>query len=168
MTGHFEAKNTIRRSTLAGALEMLVGDRWVYFDEIDLPMLAQYRWSLTRGQSGDVYARAYAGGGRKASRSIRMHRAIMNAPDGMDVDHINRNTLDNRRANLRNATRSQNLHNTDAPKHNTSGRKGVCWYPNYSKWRAFITVDRKQRTLGYFATIEEACAARAAAETVNV
>lgn len=168
MSEHFEAKNTVRQSAIPGILEMLVGDRWVYLDDGDLPLLAKYRWSMTRGKSGDVYARAYIGGGRGAAQYARMHRFILEAPDGMDVDHINRNTLDNRRVNLRVVTRSQNLHNTDAPRHNKSGRKGVCWYPKYEKWRAFITINKRQTTLGYFDTIEDASAARAVAEAANV
>lgn len=163
----FEAKNSIRVTNTPSVLEMRVGDRWMHFDASDLGVVRSLRWSLTCGRSGDLYARAYVGGGRAAQKCVRFHRLIMDAPMGLDVDHINRNTLDNRKSNLRIATRTQNLHNTDAPKHNKSGHKGVCWYPPYNKWRAYISLNRKMQTLGYFATIEDACRARKSAEVSN-
>lgn len=72
------------------------------------------------------------------------------------VDHINGDVNDDRIENLRASTLSQNMHNQGVRKTNTSGIKGVSWYPRYNKWRACLTVDRKMTTVGYFLTKEEA------------
>lgn len=82
-----------------------------------------------------------------------------------DVDHINRIKTDNRIANLRDATKSQNLGNSKTSRKNTSGVKGVCWHRHIRKWQATIHMHGKNRHLGYFATREAAAEAyRAAAE----
>lgn len=76
-----------------------------------------------------------------------------------EIDHIDGNSLNNAIANLREATRSQNSFNRGQQVTNTSGFKGVCWHKNRCKWAASITVDRKQKHLGYFPTAELAHAA---------
>ncbi len=80
------------------------------------------------------------------------------------IDHINRNRSDNRRANLREVTHKQNQQNKSKPSSNTSGHPGVYWCRRRSKWRAKIEHNYKQVHLGYFTDIEEALAARKAAE----
>jgi hypothetical protein len=84
-----------------------------------------------------------------------------------DLDHINRDKSDNRMANLRPATRLQNMQNVAKHKHNTSGVKGVCWHSQRNKWRAQINVLYRQKYLGLFDTFEAAVAARAAAEVLH-
>ena len=82
-----------------------------------------------------------------------------------DIDHINGDRADNRIANLRDVTRSENQRNSKIPSNNTSGRIGVSWHSNTRKWLASIGVgERKQKHLGIFTNIEDAIAARAAAE----
>ena len=85
-------------------------------------------------------------------------------PEGMDIDHVNMNPGDNRWANLRLATRSQNLMNTTERSDNKSGRKGVSWRADIEKWHARITLDGKIVLLGNFTQLEDAVAAREAAE----
>jgi hypothetical protein len=68
-------------------------------------------------------------------------RAIMKAAPGEIVDHINRNTFDNRRINLRIATRSINVHNSKVPATNTSGVKGVCYHKQSGGWEGFIQIE---------------------------
>ena len=80
------------------------------------------------------------------------------------IDHINRNRSDNRISNLRGVTNKQNLQNASKYSHNTSGHTGVCWHKQCSKWVAQIAHNRKHLSLGCFATIEEAIAARKAGE----
>ena len=82
----------------------------------------------------------------------------------LDIDHINRNRSDNRIANLREATCKQNHQNRSRPSNNTSGHPGVVWHKRGSKWVASIGHNYKDIYLGCFATIEEAIAARKAAE----
>jgi len=87
-----------------------------------------------------------------------MHRMIMQPPEGMVVDHINGNGLDNRRCNLRICTQEQNARN-NAPKGNGASRfKGV--FPCGKKWGAKVTHRKKTHRLGVFADEVEAAKAR--------
>jgi hypothetical protein len=83
------------------------------------------------------------------------------APSGT-IDHINHDPSDNRLCNLRQVTQTANSRNQAMRKNNTSGITGVFRFRG--KWGASITVDRKALHLGYFETIQEAAAARQAAE----
>ncbi len=73
-----------------------------------------------------------------------------------EIDHINGIKSDNRLSNLRLATHSYNMANTELRSTNTSGKKGVCWHKQGKKWIAQITVNSKRIYLGLFDTIEEA------------
>jgi hypothetical protein len=81
-----------------------------------------------------------------------------------ELDHEDTVKHHNWIKNLRPATRPQNNINRTPPKNNTSGFKGVGFHKQAGKWRAFITVDGKQRALGLFATREAAASARRTAE----
>lgn len=94
---------------------------------------------------------------------VRMHRLIMDCPEGLEVDHKDGNGLNNQRLNLRLATSAENKCNKLAGSNNTSGFKGVCLYKPNNKWRAYITKNGKQHSLGYYSTKEEARAAYIAA-----
>jgi hypothetical protein len=83
-------------------------------------------------------------------------RMIMGEPEGLDVDHISLNKLDNRRENLRVATRKQNMDNKNKQSNNTSGFKGVSFHKRDQKFVAQISIDGKRKFLGYFATAEAA------------
>lgn len=84
-----------------------------------------------------------------------MHRWLMKAPDGMDVDHINRNKLDNRRNNLRIVPRGFNVQNKVRP--NSLGYTGIYW--NKAGFSAEIRFNKKRYYLGRFETKEEAALA---------
>lgn len=114
-------------------------------DDEDYDMLSTKKWSLNR--------RGYP----QAVSGVRMHLMVIDVPEGMQGDHINRNKLDNRKTNLRVATASQNQANRRMPKTNTSGYKGVRW--DRGKWRAYIGVDGKDRHLGRFVNITDAAKA---------
>lgn len=92
---------------------------------------------------------------------VMFHRMVMAPPPGMTVDHINGNPLDNRRANMRLATRSQNAMNRGPDADNSSGLKGVYRHNGAKQsktkpWIALIQSNRKRRHLGCFATAQEA------------
>lgn len=79
-----------------------------------------------------------------------MHREIMRAPKGTQVDHEDGDGLNNRRRNLRFSTFSQNNHNRGPYKRNTSGFKGVSWSSSKKRWEAHIQVAGKHLHLGRF------------------
>jgi hypothetical protein len=104
-------------------------------------------------------------------QSYRAHRIIWLWVTGEDpgsdlVDHIDGDRLNNRFANLRRASYSQNGANYKKPRRNTSGYKGVSWSPTHGKWAANIRHQGRLRWLGRFDSTEEAHAAylKAAAE----
>lgn len=126
-------------------------------DPDDLARLSAYRWSLDyRGYA--IRCTETAG----KQRSIRMHREVLNAlSDPREVDHRNRNRLDNRKMNLRLVTRAQNIQNRtpipdDQPQ---SGVRGVRWDPKQMRWAAFLG----RRRIGSFESIDEAVDAISAA-----
>lgn len=117
-----------------------------------LPMIARHsrKWHLCEG-----YARASS---RLLGKKVRLHRVVMDvASGGSEVDHISRNRLDNRRSNLRFATRSFGARNKIT--RGVSKFPGVFWCRRDKKWRAAIMVDGRHKSLGYFAS--ELDAARA-------
>jgi len=80
-----------------------------------------------------------------------MHHLVINIPDGMFCDHINHNGLDNRRANLRPVTLTQNVWNRRKfKKPSRSKYKGVDWSTEMKRWRARIRVNGKRIYLGSF------------------
>lgn len=92
-------------------------------------------------------------------RTIPMHRVIMNAPPGLEVDHINGDRLDNRKRNLRICTHRQNLKNMHNVRGGSSMYKGVHRYKKTGRWQAYITVDYKRKALGHWGREEHAAIA---------
>lgn len=94
------------------------------------------------------------------SRGRYLHDYIFPHKNGYEIDHINLNTYDNRKANIRYCTHQQNQINQPLQKNNTSGVSGVSWYPPRRKFRARIKVSQQDIHLGYYKTLEEAVQAR--------
>jgi hypothetical protein len=94
-----------------------------FVDDDDYEFLTQWNWSAvsTQRRNGGYAMRL----DNRTKTTFLMHRVILNAPDGMEVDHVNGNGLDNRRANLRFATRQQGQANRRIFKNSESGLKGV-------------------------------------------
>lgn len=125
-------------------------------DDEDFDYLNQWKWTAIFDSNKKWYAlRAdYSTGKRK---TVKMHRLIMKAPDNMQVDHVDLyNTLDNRKHNLRLATKSQNMRNRGKQSNNRSGYKGVSWSRQNKKWYAWIGINGKTHSIGHFDDIEEA------------
>lgn len=95
--------------------------------------------------------------------SVRLHRFIMNCPCGVQIDHINRNKLDNRKCNLRFSNFLENANNKGLYKNNVSGCKGV-HKNNDGKYVSRFQYNNKRYNLGTFNTLEEAINARKEAE----
>ena len=124
-------------------------------DAADVPLVEGSNW-FALNFAGKFYAgkKEKLPDGRR--RVTYMHRLIAGTPQGMDTDHINRDALDNRRANLRHATRSENNMNRCTQKSNTSGFKGVSIHTQERKWQAHIRVSAKLKFLGFHPTAEAA------------
>jgi hypothetical protein len=120
-------------------------------DAEDVPLVQGYNWSALVTRK-NVYAMRRC----NTRGSILMHREVACTPKGLETDHINLNTLDNRSVNLRIVNQSQNSMNTTKPVTNTSGVKGVYWNKEKCKWQAQIKVNGKNRYLGRFSCIEDA------------
>lgn len=97
------------------------------------------------------------------NRTIYMHRVIMDAPDSALVDHINGDTLDNRRSNLRICTAKENAQNRRQNRRSRNPFKGVFWHEKAQKWQASIGVDGRSVYIGLFDTAEQAADAYNAA-----
>jgi len=89
-------------------------------------------------------------------KGIRMHRHLLNNPKGFDVDHIDHNTLNNRRRNLRLCTNSQNIMNSKIRSDNSTGFRGVSFNKKTKKYIARIMIDKKTITIGTYITALEA------------
>lgn len=122
-------------------------------------LFAQTHWTAARNKTVH-YAIHYKRFG-KFSRHYRLASLIMNPPLHLQIDHINRNTLDNRRANLRLVTHQQNQFNKSLSSANTSGFKGVAFQKHSptKPWRAFININKKKVHVGYYRTAYEAAEA---------
>lgn len=112
----------------------LTKNKTAKIDDIDFERVSRWKWSYCPNRGGyAVRNETYAPG---KHRYLLMARFIMNAPKGKFVDHINGDTLDNRRSNLRIATHAQNQMNQRRRSDNTSGYKGVQWSKQKQKWIA--------------------------------
>jgi len=130
----------------------LYGGKFCRVDKKDFTAYRKHKWYVS---SWGYAVRTIRRNGKKIM--IRLHREIMNAPTGLQVDHINRDRLDNRRSNLRLCTHAENLRNGKVPKSNSCGIKGVS--RNGSGYSAKIHLNRKVIHLGTFKTKEEAAKA---------
>lgn len=84
-----------------------------------------------------------------------------------EIDHIDRNPLNNRINNLREASRGCNQRNVGISKHNKTGVIGVCFDKDREQYRAYMQIDKKHKNLGYFDKMEDAIKARVKAENEN-
>ena len=141
-----------------GHIKMSNTDNEMLCDAECMEELLRYYWNETK--SG--YARSSIN-----RKKVYAHRIVMEAGDfeiNKQIDHINGNTLDNRKQNLRIVTSQQNGMNSSIRKDNTSGVTGVCWDKSRNMWFARIEYNKKCINLGYFIKFEDAVAARRKAE----
>lgn len=142
--------------------------RLILVDEEDADF-AQHRYWLSAGAQTHRYAQRHIHVGRRSYSKPYLHREIGERiyggpiPKGLVVDHINGNTLDNRRSNLRITSQKVNTWNQHgAGRDSKSGIRGVRFA--CGKWAAYICEGKRMISLGYHATIEAAREAREAAE----
>lgn len=134
----------------------------------DFDRLNRHKWHVLnyRPRRDLVYVIRY-----EDNKRVFMHREIIGTPKGMVTDHINRDTLDNRRCNLRVATHAQNKRNVSKKTMNgkqpSSRFKGVCFDKRLNKWRAQISIKNKITLLGRFKSEIKAAKAYDAAAQEN-
>ncbi len=120
--------------------------KFALVDDADYEFLMQWEWYM---DSWGYVARTIRLPNKKCKK-LFMHRIVNNTPDGLETDHINRNTIDNQKHNLRSVTSSQNKCNKPAKINTSSKHKGVAWDKRDKKWRAYIRIEKSQKYLGHF------------------
>lgn len=123
-------------------------------DDEDYDRLIHLKWNAVK-HHGNWYAKSNPA----YKTNIKMHRFIIDAPSGTQVDHINGDGLDNRRENLRLCTHAENLHNSKKYKNNSTGFKGVHWNKQRNIYQVYIMINRKHKYIGSFTILEEAARA---------
>ena len=129
--------------------------KFALVDNINYEYLNQWKWYYNNGYA----ARDQWDPITKKQIKIRMHRIIMNAKEGEEVDHINHNGIDNQKYNLRVCTVSQNMQNSKSNKNSSSQYKGVSYNPMTQKCQVQIMYNGKFIYLGYYKDEEEAARA---------
>lgn len=132
----------------------LTQDKYALVDDKDFEYISQWKWHFDGRYARRAIFR------KTGNEYIYMHRFINGTPEGMETDHVNRDSLDNRRENLRSCNRQQNMSNRNKMPNNTSGLTGVCFDKTTTnklkKWLSRIKVNGKSINLGRHETKEEA------------
>src|ERR1700676_2806367 len=120
-------------------------------DTADFDWLSQWNWCAHWNPD----TRSFYANRNNGETSVWMAREILDCVSIEEADHRNHDTLDNRRENLRKATRSQNQSNARTRSTSKSGYRGVSWNKNMRKWESRITVNRKTSYLGSFTSAQD-------------
>lgn len=132
-------------------------------DAEDLPRISQWKWGLATNGGRRLYVRRvdHVDGRQKI---VYLHRQIMRFPAN-EIDHIDGDTLNNSKTNLRECNHSQNMTNIAKRPFLSSKYKGVSWDESKRKWVAFVKDNKKTKNLGrYDNEVHAALAYDAAAE----
>jgi hypothetical protein len=116
-------------------------------DDEDYELVSLSKWHF--------HKRGYAVTQRQG-RQYRLHQLIIQSRDGLMVDHINRDKLDNRRCNLRLVDKSVNNRNRDPEPRSSSGIKGVHWHPSSRKWQVSLMANGRREHFGTYENKHEA------------
>jgi len=134
----------------------LTKGRVAVVDEDDYVNLTKYKWYYD--SNGYAYRRKTYG--HYNSKLVSMHREVLDdVPNGLVVDHINRDKLDNRKSNLRAVTQSENAANSGPRTGGSSTYKGVHWSRQSKRWVSKIEKRGEYHTLGFFKIEEHAALA---------
>ena len=135
-------------------MKIRIGNYDVQIDREELWRVKKFKY-YPRTRRNHLCIQRYVKKG-KSIRTPMLHREIMNCPPHLVTDHINGDTLDCRKKNLRNCTKRQNSQNQKAHAGSLSGLKGVSHHKQSGRWQAVINVNGTSRYLGLFATPIEA------------
>lgn len=137
----------------------LTKGKYTEVDDADYDFLNQWKWWI--GSDGYAVREQSLGtiNGIYKRKTVLMHRLLMNPPIGQEVDHANRDRLDNRRSNLRLATRSQNMANKTVQKRRYNLPRGVTFNRtprSKQPYTASVMKEGKRYFLGHFYDLESA------------
>jgi len=124
--------------------------KYAIVDPDDYERLNKHKWYAGKHSNLFYAMRGQWSGKLKKRLTIMMHRVVIDVPEGMVIDHINHNGLDNRKANLRIATQADNSRNARHTKRGTSSYRGVWYNKKKNRWRAMIGINNKRKHIGYF------------------
>jgi len=125
----------------------------VMLDDEDVSAVMAKTWQVKKNNGRIYFRHHYKIIGAKKYKSFSLHHFIFGVPPiGYVVDHIDNNSLNNRKCNLRYCTFAQNAWNRKRESLNTSGYKGVTYFAKTDKWRAVIRVHGKLISLGLYFT----------------
>ena len=131
----------------------LTQGKYAIVDPEDFERLNKRKWHTRKFKNTYYAGRSIRPGKNKKVLHIEMHREIIDPPYPLVVDHINRKGWDNRKANLRPATRAQNTLNRPyifKRKNSPSKYKGVTWHKHQKKWNVTLCHNKKRKSIGYF------------------
>jgi hypothetical protein len=129
----------------------------VEIDDEDMGRVMAHSWWVSSSPETDGHVICFST--KIGKKIIKLHRFLMGDPPGMVVDHWDGNRLNNRKSNLRICTVRENNMNIGLTGRNKSGYRGVSFSKSNRKWRATISLDKKQLHLGYFDRPDVASAA---------
>lgn len=161
--GCLRTEKTVERSISKNTYEKCGDYTYVYdnsgnrciIDTEDLDKIKPYYWSKSEG---------YWKSQRISLQNCRLHRFLLGFPNSEDVDHIDGDTDNNRKYNLRPCSHKNNSRNHKVASNNTTGVTGVVYVKRTGKYMARIKVNQKDIFLGYYKTLEEASKVRKEAE----
>ena len=132
-------------------IEIIINDSSALVDKEDYPKVKDYHWRIHKNYAvTKVYSNS-------KSKSLWMHKVIMgNFDKGFDIDHINRNPLDNRKPNLRVVTHYQNKQNLGLNKNNSSGYRNISFDNKTGLYQASFCYKYKRYSVGMYKSLETA------------
>lgn len=142
----------------------LTQGEYAIVDDKQYDYLMQWKWYCARKSNGTPYAIRRTSG--KNRKTIWMHREVNGTPEELITDHINHNTLDNRKANLRSVTNLKNQWNRHPLGHGNTGFRGVSYRKNRNKYQATIRARGVDYFLGNFDHLADAIGAYITAKGV--
>lgn len=141
----------------------LSGGQIALVDDQDAAWVQEHKWCLTGGKKGRYAGRGVANGKRRRT-TVYLHRLILPVPRGIEIDHINGNTLDNRRCNLRQVTHAQNAQNRwCVNSRSTTGLRGVTFDARRASrpYKACVWINGQVKYGGRYASPGDAALAAA-------
>lgn len=125
-------------------------------DTEDLGLIGQSStWLIQHIKGGSIYV--------KNGKNEYLHRIVMGNPDGLVIDHIYHNTLDNRKSQLRAISRGENIRNMKGANRDSkySGARNVTWHKDKKKWYVRVCCNHKNKCFGYYENLFDAVLAAA-------